>query len=95
MFKHRFDLAFDLITKYQADGKQLNSNGASLLHILFANYDKDLKNNERLALLLIETCELDVNLGDNDNKTPLHVAINKSQQKALKFAFNYNKLGAE
>jgi hypothetical protein len=53
VFKYRFDLAIDLIAKYGADCKIVNSNGASLLHILFANFEKDRVNAEKLSNLMI------------------------------------------
>lgn len=78
MFKHKFKFAIDLITSNQADGKVTNSNGASLLHVLFANFDRNKRYNEQLATILIEVCHVDVNLLDNDGKTALHVAIGKN-----------------
>ena len=62
VFKYRFDLAIDLIAKYGADCKIVNSNGASLLHILFANFEKDRVNAEKLSNLMINEFGLDVNL---------------------------------
>jgi uncharacterized membrane protein YgaE (UPF0421/DUF939 family) len=77
LFKQKFKLAQELIVKYGADCRVLNSNGASMLHILFAHFNHDPANAKQLALLLLDDYGLDPNLKDGDGKTPLHVAIGK------------------
>ena len=43
VFKYQFKLAIELIEKYGADPTVLNSNNSNLLHILFANFNNDLR----------------------------------------------------
>lgn len=68
----------------------LNPNGSNALHILFANYQfDDQASAEGLALRIIKK-NVNLNLVDNNGLTPLHVAIKKSQVKAIQFAMNHN-----
>ena len=89
VFKYQFKLAMELITSHGADPTVLNSNNSNLLHILFANFDHDPQHAPQLAELLILK-KVNLNLVDKDGKTPLLVAIKKSQQAALEFAHSYN-----
>ena len=56
---------------------------------MFANYNHDLKYADQLAELLIK-CKVNLNLVDKDGKSPLMVAIKKSQIEAIKFAHQHN-----
>ena len=67
----------------------MNSNNSNLLHILFANFKHDLKYAGPLAELLIER-KVNLNLVDKDGKSPLLVAIKKSQIDAIEFAHHHN-----
>ena len=89
VFKYQFKLAVELIEEYGADPTVLNSNNSNLLHILFANFSHNLKHAGKLAELLIRH-QVNLNLVDKDNKTPILVAIKKSQLEAVKFAHQYN-----
>lgn len=60
------------------------------MHMLFANFDADECQAQKLALLIIDDYDLDPNLQDTEGKTAIHVAIAKQQHKALHFAFLYN-----
>ena len=89
VFKYQFKLAIDFIEKHEADPTVLNSNNSNLLHILFANFSHDLKYAPKLADLLISR-KVNLNLVDKDGKSPLLVAIKKSQLEAIKFAHQHN-----
>ena len=78
-----------MIENYGADATILNQNKSNLLHILFANYNMNLKYASKLADLLIEK-GVSLNLIDREHKTPLLVALKKSQIEAVKYAHNYN-----
>jgi len=72
----------ELIRDYDADPTILNSNNSNLLHILFANFKHDLKHAGKLAELLIKQ-KVNLNLVDKDGKSPLLVAVKKSQVEAI------------
>ena len=82
MFKYQFKLAVELIEEYGADPTVLNQNNSNLLHILFANFNNDLRYASKLADLLIAK-KVNLNLIDKDGKSPVLVAIKKSQIEAL------------
>lgn len=67
----------------------LNSNNSNLLHILFANYNHNLVHGPLLANLLLDR-KVNLNLIDKDGKSPLLVAIKKSQLQAIEFAHSHN-----
>ena len=89
VFKYQFKLAIELIEKFGADPTVLNSNNSNLLHILFANFNHDLRHAIELAELLIAR-KVNLNLIDKDGKSPVLVAIKKSQIEALQFAHKHN-----
>ena len=92
ILKHRFELAMSLIEEKVANPHILNPNGSNVMHILFANFMYNEVEAEKLAMKLIEV-KVNINLVDNNGLTPIHVAIKKSQRKALEFALRFNQNG--
>ena len=78
-----------MIEQHDADPIVLNSNNSNLLHILFANFNHNMKEAPRLADLLIKR-RVNLNLVDKDGKSPLLVAIKKSQIEAIEYADQHN-----
>lgn len=66
------------------------------MHILFANYQQGEANNysQQIAKKLIQK-HVDINHVDNNGLSPLHVAIKKSQIKAIEFAKFHNQSASE
>jgi ankyrin repeat protein len=89
IFKFKFNLAADMLAKYNASPHVVNNYGSNAMHILFANFSSDATNAAILATQLIAS-GADINLVDTNGFTPLHVAIKKDQQPALDFAFSFN-----
>lgn len=90
ILKHKFSLALTMIEEKDINTHNVNPNGSNAMHVLFANYMFDEQHAEKLAIKLIKE-KVNVNLVDNNGLTPIHVAINKSQMKALEFAWQFNK----
>jgi hypothetical protein len=78
ILKHRFDLAVKLLdsTKRSLNPHITNSNGSNAMHILFANFNFGQEYSEKLAHKLINK-NLDINLIDTNELSPIHVAIKK------------------
>lgn len=79
----------EFIEEHGADPTVLNTNNSNLLHILFANFNHDLKYASKLADLLIKS-KVNLNHIDKDRKSPLLVAIKKSQIEAVEYCHQHN-----
>ena len=74
----KFDIALDILNSETANPHVLNTIGANIIHLLFVKYDKDAS----LSLCILKRCiaiGVDVNLIDQINAAPIHIALRKKQ----------------
>jgi hypothetical protein len=72
----KFDIALDILNDPNCNPHVLNTIGANVVHLLFVKYDKDLS----LSIKILNRCislGVDVNLVDQINAAPIHIALRK------------------
>jgi ankyrin repeat protein len=65
-----------LIESHGANPNALNGNGSNIAHILFANFQQDIEQAQRLTSKF-PAYKVNINLVDNNGLAPLHVAVKK------------------
>lgn len=91
IFKELYDLAKLIASNEKLDPNITDSNGNTALHFIFAKYGDNPKENEKIALILVNKANCKLNLLNKNLLTPLHCATKNNQSDAIKFALNYNK----
>ncbi|KRX10961.1 Ankyrin repeat-containing domain [Pseudocohnilembus persalinus] len=89
IIKLQFYLVRDLV-KFGANVNQSDGEGNTPLHYLFAIFNKDPTEAQKLGDLLLQN-KADPNLTNQDGWSPIHIAVKKGSLDALKFIINFNK----
>ena len=87
----KFDIALYILNDPNCDPHVLNTIGANVVHLLFVKYDKDVN----LCMKILNKCislGVDVNLVDQINAAPIHIALRKKQYQAIKDMVSLNKI---
>ena len=74
-----------------ANPNQTSSDGNTALHYIFSIFERDPTEAEKIANLLLEN-GADPNIQNHDRWSPLHIATNKGNFNAVKFAIDYNRM---
>ena len=87
----KFDIALQMLEMHdQINPHCLNTVGANIVHLLFVKYDKDAG----IARQILKKCleiGINVNLIDQMQTAPIHIALRKKQYQAVKDMILFNK----
>ena len=75
--------------KYVVNINARNEDGCNAMHFLMTHFGIDVPMTAKITQTLLKK-GIEVNLLNKAELSPLHVAIKNFQNKALKFAFDYN-----
>ena len=85
----KFDIALDILNHPDCNPHVVNTIGANIVHLLFVKYDKDISLSKRILNRCI-SLGVDVNLVDQINAAPIHIALRKKQYQAIKDIIHLN-----
>lgn len=87
----KFDIALQLLQMHdKIDPHCLNTVGANIVHLLFVKYDKDAVTAHQILQQCLQT-DVNVNLVDQMQTAPIHIALRKKQYQAIKDIIQLNK----